>query len=72
MSEDEVRGLPPSLSKVRWSAPHLKTAFSRKERRVIVIGDSLLRGTEGLTIPIGRCAASLEPGSGIFLANFPV
>ncbi len=47
MSEDEVGGLPSSLSKVRRSAPCLKTASSRKERRVIVVGDSLLRGTEG-------------------------
>ena len=47
MSEDEVGGLPPSVSKVRRSAPHLKIASSRKERRVIVIADSLLRGIEG-------------------------
>ena len=46
VSEDEVGRLPPSVSKVRRSAPHL-TASSRKERRVIVVGDSLLRGTEG-------------------------
>ena len=30
------------------SAPRLKTASSKKERRVIVVGDSHLRGTEGL------------------------
>ena len=35
------------MSKVRRSAPRLKTASSKKERRVIVVGDSLLRGTEG-------------------------
>ena len=38
--------LPPSVSKMRTSAPRLKTASSEKERRVIVVGDSLLRGTE--------------------------
>ena len=53
MSEDEVGGLPPSVSKVSQSAPHLKTTSSRRERRVIVVGDSLLRGTEG---PICRPA----------------
>ena len=48
MSEDKVGRLPPSVSKVRRSAPRLKTASSKKERRVIVVGDSLLSGTEGL------------------------
>ena len=47
VSEDEVAGLPPSVPTVRRSAPRLKTASSRKERRVTVVGDSLLRGTEG-------------------------
>ena len=47
MSEDKVGRLPPSVTKVRRSAPRLKTASSKKERRVIVVGDSLLRGTEG-------------------------
>ena len=44
---DDVGALPPSLPKVRRSAPRLKTASSKKERRVLVVGDSLLRGTEG-------------------------
>ena len=47
VSEDKVGRLPPSVTKVRRSAPCLKTASSKKERRVIVVGDSLLRGTEG-------------------------
>ena len=47
VSEDKVGRLPPSVTKVRRSAPRLKTASSKKERRVIVVGDSLLRGTEG-------------------------
>ena len=47
VSDDDVGALPPSLPKVRRSAPRLKTASSKKERRVIVVGDSLLRGTEG-------------------------
>ena len=47
MSEDKVGRLPPSVTKVRRSAPCLKTASSKKERRVIVVGDSLLSGTEG-------------------------
>jgi len=37
----------PSVSKVKRSAPRLKTASSRKERKMIVVGDSLLRGAEG-------------------------
>ena len=48
VSEDRVGRLPPSVTKVRRSAPRLKTSSSKKERRVIVVGDSLLRGTEGL------------------------
>jgi len=36
-----------TLPKVRRSAPCSKTASSKKERSVIVVGDSLLRGTEG-------------------------
>lgn len=35
------------LSRARKSTPHLKTSSTKKERRVMVIGDSLLRGTEG-------------------------
>jgi len=46
VSEDKVGRLPPSVSKVRRSAPRLKTASSKKERRVVVTGDSLRRGTE--------------------------
>ena len=51
--EGEVGELPPSVPKRRHPAPRLITASSRKERRVIVIGDSLLEGTEG---PICRPA----------------
>ncbi|XP_042671795.1 uncharacterized protein LOC122158835 [Centrocercus urophasianus] len=47
VTDDNVGALPPSLPKVRRSAPRLKTASSKKERRVVVVGDSLLRGTEG-------------------------
>ena len=32
---------------MRQSAPRITTAAAKKKRRVIVIGDSLLRGTEG-------------------------
>ena len=47
MSEDKGGRLPPSVTKVRRSAPCSKTASSKKERRVIVVGESLLSGTEG-------------------------
>ena len=45
----EVReDLPKREPKVRWSPSCLETASVRKEGRVIMVGDSLLRGTEGL------------------------
>lgn len=69
MSEDVVGGPPKMLSKVRQLTPHLKTASAKKDRRVIVAGDSLLRGTEVHVCQPnpaqGRCAASLRPMSGI-------
>lgn len=37
------------LSGARWSTPHLKTASAKKEIRITVIDNSLLRGTEGST-----------------------
>lgn len=40
MTDDNVGALPPSLPKVRRSAPRLKTASSKKERRVVAVGDS--------------------------------
>lgn len=38
---------PKRLPRARQSTLHIETAFARKERRVVVVGDSLLRGTEG-------------------------
>jgi len=49
--EAPSRGLP----RTSQSAPRITTASAKKNRRVIVIGDSLLRGTEG---PICRPAPS--------------
>ena len=40
-------GPPMRLPQVKWSTPHFKTASTRKDRRVVVIGNSLLRGTKG-------------------------
>jgi len=45
--EDEVEGPLKNLSRVRKSAPYFKTASAKKERRVIVVGNSLLKGTQG-------------------------
>lgn len=45
ISEDVVGAL--RLSRVRYLTPHIKTAFAKNDRRVIVIGDSLLRGMKG-------------------------
>ena len=45
---ETVEGCPPMrLPWVKQSTPHLTTASTRKDRRVVVIGDSLLRGMEG-------------------------
>lgn len=45
----EDGGADPSseMHSARHSPPRLRTSSTKKERRVIVVGDSLLRGTEG-------------------------
>jgi len=47
VSEDRIESPPRKLSRARKSTPFLKTSSTKKERRIIVAGDSLLRGTEG-------------------------
>ena len=47
VSEGVEGGPPVRLPRAKRSTPRLKTASARKDRRVVVIGDSLLRGTEG-------------------------
>lgn len=47
VADEEVESLPRRMPGVRKSTPCLRTASTRTERRVIVVGDSLLRGTEG-------------------------
>ena len=47
VSEDAVEGPPRRLSRMRWLTPCLKTAFTKKDKRIIVILKSLLRGMEG-------------------------
>lgn len=44
--EGNGEGEPRRLSRAKWSAPHLKTASAKDERRVIAVGDFLLRGTD--------------------------
>ena len=39
-----MEDLPRREPKARQSPPHLETASVRKERKVVVVGDSLLRG----------------------------
>jgi len=46
-NEDVGEGPSGGLPRTSQSAPHITTALAKKKRRVIVIGDSLLRGTEG-------------------------
>lgn len=49
-------GPPARLTRMRQSTPHLKTASTKKERRVSVIGNSLLRRMEGpICQPILTC-----------------
>uniref|UniRef100_A0A493TS73 Uncharacterized protein n=1 Tax=Anas platyrhynchos platyrhynchos TaxID=8840 RepID=A0A493TS73_ANAPP len=43
VGKDEVAGLPRRMPRVRKLTPHLKTASTKKHRRVIVVGNSLLR-----------------------------
>lgn len=74
MREDAVEGPPTRLSRVRWLTPYFKTASAKKERSVIVIVHSLLRGTKDpichQILHIGKCATCLVSRPGIFLGNF--
>ena len=47
VSVDVVEGPTRMLPRVRWLTPCLKTALIKKERRVIVMDNSLLTGMEG-------------------------
>uniref|UniRef100_A0A8B9UU32 Reverse transcriptase domain-containing protein n=1 Tax=Anas zonorhyncha TaxID=75864 RepID=A0A8B9UU32_9AVES len=56
VAEEEVESLPRRMPRARKSTPRLRTASTRTERRVIVVGDSLLRGTEGpICLPDPTC-----------------
>lgn len=46
VSEVAVGGPPLRLPRMRQSAPYLETASAKKDRRAIVVGNSLLRGME--------------------------
>jgi len=46
-NEDAGEGPSGGLPRTSQSAPSIMTALAKKKRRVIVIDDSLLRGTEG-------------------------
>ena len=62
--EDEDADSDPSkgLTRGNQSAPRITMATDKKKRRVIVTGDSLLRGYANWTPPIGKSAASLRQG----------
>ena len=49
VGEDVAKSSPRRLPRARELTPCLKTAFIKKERRVIIVGDSLLRGTENMS-----------------------
>jgi len=42
-----MEDLPRRKPKARHSPPRLETASVRRERKVVVVGDALLRGMEG-------------------------
>jgi len=74
-TEDMGEGEAPSggLPRTSQSAPRITTASAKKKRRVIVIGNSLLREQRARsadqTHPTGKSAASLGPGLGMLLRN---
>ena len=47
VAEEEEASVPRRMPRARRSTPRLRTASIQKDRRVIVVGDSILRGTEG-------------------------
>lgn len=47
VSEEAWEGSPKRLPRARQSTPCVETASARKERKVVVVGNSFLRGTEG-------------------------
>ena len=67
-SEDQGvdEALPRGVPRLSQAAPRILTSSEKRKRRVIVIGDSLLRGTEGPICrpdhPTGKSAVSLGPG----------
>ena len=46
-TEEEIESVPRRMPRTRRSTPRIRTASTKKDRRVIVVGDSILRGTEG-------------------------
>lgn len=74
ISEEVGEGAKRRLSRARQSTPHLKIASTKKERSIIVVGDSFLRRMQGCMYqpePTHReSGASLVPGSGVLLENF--
>lgn len=44
---DDGLSIPVVFQRSERPTPHIKTIFKRKKRQVIVVGGSLLRGTEG-------------------------
>ena len=84
----EIKGevledLPRRDPKARQSPLHLETASVRRERKVVVVGDSLLRGMDMQTgpEPLGNVQTSWGPGQEItrklpklvrFMQHFPL
>ena len=64
----EENYLPTEPPHYDSSVREIATSYIKKKRRVVVVGDSLLGGTEGpivdRTHPTGRFAASLDQGKG--------
>ena len=62
-----MEDLPRRKPKARHSPPRLETASVRRERKVVVVGDSLLRGMDMQTgpEPLGNVQTSWGPGQEI-------
>jgi len=68
-NEDVGEAPSTGLPRMCQTAPRITTASAKKNRRVIVVGDFLLRGTEGPIHPTGKSAASLGPRLGMLLGS---
>lgn len=74
VSEEVGEGAKRRLSRARQSTPRLEFASTKKERSIIIVGDSFLGECRGiyisLSLSIGKSGASLVPRSAALPENF--